>query len=394
MSMRIAVFIKSTGLGGLETQNKTLCEGLAHRGHDITVFVPSREKTDANGVKNGVAYKYLDASYKVFAFFPFDKNNWFIKSVEAFKTEHELKKFDLIISQSTAGLGIIRHKKELGVKVVTIAHGTTISEFKTKMLNAPSFLSRIKLIKDLAYVLLNFFTVQREIILHSNKTVAVSNFVKNLLIEETYAPDDHIKVIYNGVDPTKFNETAPTDLNGRPINIISTSRLDRSKGLFILLDALHVLSNANWRLSFIGDGKDAQELQEYSVKKGLVSRVLFTGGVGHSEIPSYLSQSDIFVLPSMRIEGFPMTLVEAMLSRLPIIASNIGGIVDAVDDGYNGYLVTPGDISDLVEKLRKLIYDKDERERLGANGRSKAVKEFSLDSMLDKYELVFKELKS
>lgn len=390
--MRIAVFIKSTGLGGLETQNKTLCEGLAKRSHEIVVFAPRRASGDINSTTNGVTYHYVDANYKVMAFLFFNKNNWFIKSVEVFKHEHSARKFDLVISQSSAGLGIIRHKKELGVKVITISHGSTLSEFKTKRANTMSILSRIKLLRDLAYVLYNFFTIQREIVLHSNKTVAVSNFVKNLLIDETFADDKHIEVIYNGVDPELYKKHLVSDSISRPVNLISTSRIVRSKGLFVLIDALQILSDSNWRLSLMGDGEDMAELQKYVVAKGLSSKVNFIGRVLPEKIAEYLLDADIFVLPSIRIEGFPMTVIEAMMASVPVVASKIGGIVDAVDDGITGYLVKPGDVESLTQTLEKLLYNKDARETMGANGRIKAIKEFSLDTMLDKYEAVITAL--
>ena len=87
-----------------------------------------------------------------------------------------------------------------------------------------------------------------------------------------------------------------------------------------------------------------------------------------------------------------MTLIEAMYSGLPIIASRIGGIPDAVNDGLTGLLVKPGDAKDLGEKLEHLLKNKEERLFLGRNAKIKAEKDFNINIMLDKYEKVFKEI--
>ena len=87
-----------------------------------------------------------------------------------------------------------------------------------------------------------------------------------------------------------------------------------------------------------------------------------------------------------------MTLIEAMCAGLSIVASQIGGIPDAVDDGLTGLLVKPGDVKDLREKLEHLLKNKEERLFLGRNAKIKAEKEFSINIMLDKYEKVFKEI--
>ena len=99
-------------------------------------------------------------------------------------------------------------------------------------------------------------------------------------------------------------------------------------------------------------------------------------GLRH-DIPDLLAQADIACLPTYYREGLPKTLLEAMASGLPLVATDVIGCRDAVDDGVNGLLVAPRDPAALAAALRRLIIDKDLRERLGAAGRARAVAEFS-----------------
>ena len=392
--MRIAVFIKSTtfhkNFGGLETQNKGLCEGLAKRDHDITVFSPARE-LGIPGIKDkGVKYIFLDCVYRTMPF-SFSKLNWAEKSYREFKKIHFQKRFDLVISQSSAGRGIINHKKELKIKVISISHGSILSELRTKILNSSMLKDYLLLLKDLAYVLINYFTIQRNFILHSDKIIAVSNTVKKTIVDETFVSEDKVVVIYNGIDGLDFPSDRSNRLCEKP-KIIYIGRVIKSKGLFVLIKAIENIQHKNFLLRIVGNGDDLEKLKAYVVKNNLNEWVRFAGQLPYQDIKKEFLDSDIFVLPSLRIEGFPMTLIEAMCAGLSIVASQIGGIPDAVDDGLTGLLVKPGDVKDLREKLEHLLKNKEERLFLGRNAKIKAEKDFNINIMLDKYEKVFKEI--
>lgn len=133
--MRIAVFIKSTtfhkGYGGLETQNRTLCEGLAKKGFDVTVFSPKGDVEFEEKENEGVKYVFVNAHYKKYIFSAIDKESWYRKSLEEFRKIHQKNPFDLVLSQSASAESIIDNKGSLGVRVISVAHGTAASEFKT-----------------------------------------------------------------------------------------------------------------------------------------------------------------------------------------------------------------------------------------------------------------------
>ncbi|MCS7230249.1 MAG: glycosyltransferase, partial [Candidatus Kryptonium sp.] len=110
-----------------------------------------------------------------------------------------------------------------------------------------------------------------------------------------------------------------------------------------------------------------------------------------SDIPNILSQSDIFVLPS-RWEGLPLTIIEAMMAGLPVVASNVGGVSELVDNGVTGFLVPPGNVEVFVDALKTLVDNESLRQEMGKAGLKKAFEKFSLDNMLSKTNEVYWEV--
>lgn len=398
--MRIAVFIKSTtfhkGFGGLETQNKILCEGLALRKHEVTVFSPQRELSISRAKENDVLYEFVKCKYRLGLFSSYDKDNWANRSYEEFLRIHREQPFDIAVSQSSAGLGAIRHKLDIGINVLSVSHGTIIGEYKSVVYKINSWKSLIKWLVDVVFVLRNFFGRQREFIYGSDKIIAVSSVVKKALIEETFVSDDFITVIHNGVDQKAFDSVLKVSSSSeselkKVVNLIYIGRVIKIKGLFLLAEALANLQELKPHLDIVGDGEDLSSLKKYCLEHGIEKQVTFYGKLSYGDVVAKLFNCDIFVLPSLRIEGFPMTIVEAMFAGLPVIASDIGGISDAVVNESTGYLVKAGDVKDLQRKISLLANDSKLRKEFGDNAKIKAQKEFTVDIMIDKYEKVFRE---
>lgn len=392
--MRIAVFIKSTtftrGYGGLETQNKVLCEGLADRGHEITVFSPARDTVIGRDERNevtkqsGVEYVFVPCVYRML-FASIDKNNWFNKSYQEFLKYHKEKPFDVVISQSSAGLGIIRHKADLGVRIVGVSHGTIGGEMKTLLNSAKTPGDVVKSAKSLAFGLVNYFGRQRQYIHGCTKIVAVSNAVKEAVIDETSASAEKITVIHNGINGSKIPQKNWSYFKtGEPFKILYIGRIEESKGLRELLLACKELDGIF--LNTVGDGPFLEELKKLSRQYKMSQKVLFYGKLPFEKAVEMYACSDVFVLPTKRVEGLPMTMVEACFAGLPIIATDMGGNKDAVENNFNGYLLKKPDVDLLTSKILELANNHELAKSMGLNGRIKAEKEFSLDRMIDGYE--------
>ncbi|NUS55712.1 MAG: glycosyltransferase family 4 protein [Streptomycetaceae bacterium] len=173
--------------------------------------------------------------------------------------------------------------------------------------------------------------------------------------------------------------------------VVSLGRLSFEKGYDLLLTAWsHVAPrHPDWTLRLFGSGPEADNLRKQAAELGVSGSVEFPGQT--ADIEGALRDASVFALAS-RAEGFPMSLLEAMAMGLPCAAFDCApGVREIVDDGGNGFLLTPGNTAGLADALERLITDRDLRETLGDQARVD-VQQFSADAILDRWESVFQHL--
>jgi len=204
-------------------------------------------------------------------------------------------------------------------------------------------------------------------------------------------PQDKLRVIPHGVDVALFN-SKDAKLSRDTVRIVWFGRINRSKGVIVLLRALSILRNDFRNLELLIAGKgDAQyyrELIDYKTAAKL-EEAKFVGFV--DDLPSFLRQADIFVLPSL-METFGIVNLEAMASGLPVVASSVGGVPEVVADNETGFLVPPGDPAKLAEKLGNLVGDDQLRRKMGSKGRRRVEEFFSLDRVFELVLNMYREL--
>jgi rhamnosyl/mannosyltransferase len=154
--------------------------------------------------------------------------------------------------------------------------------------------------------------------------------------------------------------------------VLFVGALDRphySKGLNQLLLAFNEV-NTLGHLVIIGDGELKSQYHNKAINLGIENKVHFTGRVSDTDLPKYYSASDIFVLPSTdKTEAFGMVTLEAMASGKAAIVSNLPGVRTLIEVGQSGLLVEPGDIKELTDALRRLLLNKELRDKFGLRGR-------------------------
>ncbi len=192
-------------------------------------------------------------------------------------------------------------------------------------------------------------------------------------------------VIHNAVDV----EAAPrAGLAGDPPRIISVGRMKAPKDPLTLIGALAHLEPGTFRAMLVGDGPDWSVVAAAVRRAGLDSVVDLVGE--RLDVPALLAQADVFVLASLS-EGLPMSLLEAMAAGLPVVASAVGGVPEAVIDGETGLLVAPGDAATMAQALRTLLGDPDLRRRLGAAGHERALAMFDLPRFRDAHARLYRD---
>jgi len=140
---------------------------------------------------------------------------------------------------------------------------------------------------------------------------------------------------------------------------------------------------------FVGEGPLRSALEAQVGREGLEGWIHFLGR--RNDVPDILHAGDVFVFPS-RWEGFPVAVMEAMAAGLPVVASDVGGISELVQEGKTGMLVPPKDPIALFESLRKLLNDRDFRQRMGIEGKNRIRRDFQLEKMVVNTEQVYMEV--
>ncbi len=174
---------------------------------------------------------------------------------------------------------------------------------------------------------------------------AVSEHVRKNLIREG-VPPDKVCVVYNFVDEELFK---PYQKPEGVVNVMFVGKVEEGKGVFDLLHAVEGIEGV--KLYFVGDGKDLGELKRRAKPMG--NRMVFTGYV--KDTYKYYALSHVVVIPSKYTEAFPRVAIEALACGCALVVSDVGGIKEAVVEGFNGYVFRAGDVQDLREKLRLAV---------------------------------------
>ena len=221
----------------------------------------------------------------------------------------------------------------------------------------------------------------------TSRLIAVSNAVKNVLINDGISPD-HIDVVYSGIDFEQFKPMKKSEkiikefqLDKNDIVAGTVCRLHESKGIKTFLKAAQKVCSLNPAVKFILAGNGAEKWENTKICTNLKNRIIFTGF--RTDIPEILSVMDIFILPTLR-EAFGLSLVEAMSVEKAVIASDVGGIAEiAGRDKTCGILIPPENMGKMADAILELVNEPEKRELMGKAARKRVVARLSVDNMID-----------
>jgi glycosyltransferase involved in cell wall biosynthesis len=227
--------------------------------------------------------------------------------------------------------------------------------------------------------------------------VAISEDVRRRLLAAGVRPE-RISLIHSAVEPSP-EPPGPAARSGArarlglsdeaTIGIVAA--LERRKGHDVLLRALARLREAVPRACCLvcGDGSERASLERLADELGVRGLVRFLGE--QRQIADVLAALDVFVQPS-RYEGLGVAVLEAMAAGLPVVASRVGGIPEAVQEGKTGLLVAKEEPEALAAAIAELLQDPARAARMGAEGRRRVLAEFSMEAMADRYERLYQDL--
>lgn len=264
-------------------------------------------------------------------------------------------------------------KKLFSIPVVITAHGADVFSLRNPVVNI----------------------VKKWIVNNADRVVTVSSALADVLRADTNS-HRHPDIISMGVDgslfsPDKKNDAirAQYDIHG-PF-LLFVGRLTEKKGVRYLIEAMSLVINdfPEAKLLIVGHGELEQELLEQVNSRGLVKVVHFAGGIANALLPPYYATADIFIGPSVQVEGgdtegFGLTYVEAAMCGCLVIGTRVGGVEDILQDGKTGFLIDPGNVHGLTVTITSAIENLDNFSSIREQGRQNALQRFDWEIVANK----------
>jgi glycosyltransferase involved in cell wall biosynthesis len=373
----------------MEVHGRTLTRELAAGGHDVTVITSRHPSGVPCERQDGVEIQYLNKTAVAS-----QKGKWASECYERFKALHEVKAFDVLCCQHTVAPCVLMDwARSRGVPVVIIIEGLAGWVFLSEVSQA---VSHHRGYGQLGKRFLSFFYYYLRWELPGARKcdalIAVSDEVARSIPTWCGVSADKVFTVYNGVDSHAF---VPSE-NSRALVrqqygiapddrlILFLSHVTKQKGLHLLISCLpQVLEqHSRAKLLVVGSGDYLEEAKRLVEAMALQSCVVFVGAIPHERSAGYFNAADLYVLPTLRQEGLPFSLVEAMACQKPVIASRIGGIPSIVAHGVNGLLVAPDDPRSLGRAIIQLLADKELAAMLSQKGRETVIGGYSLETMV------------
>jgi len=370
-NQKIILFVNSYSpvLGGIQTVTSQLAEGLKDKGFDVSVFTnkypinhPFKEKVQGVSIKRFVLGNFFNEIENIkslmqrlisYIIYPFT-------FVHLFVSIYKIKPDVINIHFPLAQLPYIRLLQKLfKFKMVTSFHGHDVLRWEEASKNP------------------YLFKLQQSVINCSTGVTACSNFLA-LKVENIFnLSKGSVKIVYNGVDLTRF-ESINNKIKEKEY-IFAFGRLETHKGFDMLIQAFSRINNKELTLFIAGAGSQLEALQEQAEQLLLSERITFLDRLSPGEIASYASEARVNVIPSRR-EPFGIVVLEAIASKSPVIATDVGGIPEILDSRFG--LLVEASADGLLNGMNKIL---DKQHLYSDTKVDEYLKVFSIQSMLSNY---------
>jgi glycosyltransferase involved in cell wall biosynthesis len=361
--MRILLCHQPTD-GGVGRHIGDLVAGLSGAGHEVILCSPEIPR----GLAQGIDHVHLDLRRSIAPRHDLAALRRFMRIARGVRP-------DVIHAHSSKAGAIVRLARLVTprVPVVYTPHGYAFAGYFSRSAERSAYRA-----------------VERALAPLASRVVCVCEAEARLA--RAVGPDSRVRVVHNGIDPAGDGVADPriTELSGRGPVLGALTMLRPGKGLETLIAALPAVlaDHPTAQLAIIGDGPDLAELNAQADAAGVRHAVHF---LGPSDDPlGALRGMDVFVHPSWA-ESFPYVILEAMSLARPIVASDVGGIGEAILDGQSGLLTTARDEHSLARALTEMLGSPSLAERLGETARRRVLSEFTTTAMIDRLLGVYEE---
>jgi glycosyltransferase involved in cell wall biosynthesis len=363
--MRIAQIItRADDIGGAQVHVRDLSEGLIARGHEVTVLAGGAGAFSKDLEARGIPQRRIPHLAV-----PVSPVNDGLALIEILRELWRIRPD--IVATHTAKAGLLGRlaAATLGYPAVFTPHGWSISDRISKRQG--------KL----------FRCIEQGAAAISSRIINVCAYEAALAEACNVAAAPKLAVVHNGIADIPSRLRA--DASAEPARLVMLARMSEPKDHFTLLEALGRLTPLRWELDLVGDGPLRQHIENEAAQLGIAGRIRFLGF--RNDTAELLRDAQVCVLSS-RSEAFPYSILEAMRAGLPVVASGVGGVPEAVVDGQTGLLVPTGDPAAMAEALARVIAQPALRKQFGDQGRRRFLARFSFEQMFARTLDIYNEV--
>jgi glycosyltransferase involved in cell wall biosynthesis len=385
------------GRGDDENYLWPLAQGLARRGHDVTVLSWLNPRGRPEIISDHVRAYFLGENKRS------PHRNFPDMVWHKFEELHTAKPFHIVHSLDEAALMIGKNRKKYGVAVTYDVSATQMAQIFSILGMAQDTLgSLLSTGVALAYKFLTTYLGSDRAILKTADGVFVATPLQRIMLERYYMyPELKTFIVPYNMDHLE-TELKPRDEDLRMFlnlpaggqNIVTFSDMTEFEEVAHLLRAFQkvVIKKPNSRLIIIGNGPLRKQLEFEMLNLALGSKVVMVGSIPASDLTRYISLADLYVNLSSRTSGFETAMLEAMVQKKVVIGSELSPIATIIEDGQDGFLVRPADVASLTDLIASLFsgqYSQVEEglsrsfTEIGERARTKVLNLFDVDKMVD-----------
>lgn len=363
MKYKIAFFSENSSYGGISTYCFDICKMLNKRGIEVVLVIPFDKR-----INNHTLIELVEKEQLQYHIMPINGNIFTVsKKLINYINENS---FNIVHSNGYRLNTLIRLGRLLFPKKITFFHIVSVhSALPFKYSTTNQYLYSI--INNIG----NRF---------NHKTIAVSNYTKKYLLNNSWGANLDIKTIYNSISYIENQNNIQVIDRDDEIIISFIGRLSPEKGIIFLSNIIQqyllYYSEQNVVFEICGNGPCCKEI--LMLQQLYPQRVRFKGFVQNTK--AQLERTDILLLTS-KIETFGLVLIEAALNDVAVIATNVGGCPEIIQSGYNGFLITYGNVKLYVEALHELVINHDKRNNFIDNFKKVIAEKFLLENNINDY---------
>lgn len=392
---KISILSRSTDTGLLWP----LARGLSEQGHEVTI-ISSRSPLKRREVfRDGIRAYYLQENIPHYRHQRFSE-----MALKKFLTLHKDNPFDLVHSLDRSGYRIGLQKKRLRISMAYDIQATHLSELFTILTeNQSTLTTMLKTSLKLVYRFLKTYLIYDHALLQTADGIFVTTPQQKLILERYYLyPNYHTYTVPYGINLGDLTPKAESENFKQKLNIPDNAKIilalsDFSNTFEVkpLLSAFRklVLKKPNTFLILVGDGPEWKNVEFEMLRLALGSKVIMPGAVTAAEMVEFILASPIYVDLSARSTGLEPSLIEAMAQKKIVVGSELSPISEIIEDGADGFLVRPADVTSLFELLDRLTEEATDLSlEIGEKARLKVVEVFNRQKMINSLIMAYTQI--